>query len=399
MQKPGRNDPCPCGSGKKYKACCLNASTPAPSLAAIHQALRNVLGLQRMHRWQEAITLCRDILKQAPNNADALNLLGISALHDGDIEQAVNALGKAVRLAPNNPDIHGNLGFAFHEQGALQQAEAHYRKAIALDPRYVNAHYNLHALLIEHGDLDGACASLRTVLTLSPQDNEATYMLGILESRRGDAQAAEALLAQLENGSTLDRARLDAWRYLQDRAPALPIAGSMRTTFEKALAAAPEAGLVLEFGVRHGNTLRQIAALAKQPAHGFDSFEGLPEAWHDEAKGSYSTRGVLPQMPANVTLHPGWFDATLPTFLAQHDGPARLINIDCDIYSSTKTVLELLASRIVPGTVLVFDEYIGNAQWREDEYKAFQEAVAAHGWQYDYLCFSPFTKQVAARIR
>jgi len=58
----------------------------------------------------------------------------------------------------------------------------------------------------------------------------------------------------------------------------------------------------------------------------------------------------------------------------------------------------LLAPRIVSETVIVFDEYIGNEQWREDEFKAFQEAVARNGWAYEYLCFSVFTKQVAVRI-
>jgi hypothetical protein len=89
----------------------------------------------------------------------------------------------------------------------------------------------------------------------------------------------------------------------------------------------------------------------------------------------------------------------LPTFLEQHPGNVRFINIDCDIYSSTKTVLDCLAPRIVPGSVLVFDEYIGNEQWREDEYKAFQEAAQTYGWKYEYLCFSLFTKQVAVRIQ
>ncbi|HEU4709088.1 MAG TPA: hypothetical protein VFS17_07225, partial [Methylophilaceae bacterium] len=67
-------------------------------------------------------------------------------------------------------------------------------------------------------------------------------------------------------------------------------------------------------------------------------------------------------------------------------------------YSSTKTVLDALAPRIIPGSILVFDEYIGNEHWREDEYKAFQEAVKAYGWRYEYLSFSLFTKQVAVRI-
>ena len=70
----------------------------------------------------------------------------------------------------------------------------------------------------------------------------------------------------------------------------------------------------------------------------------------------------------------------------------------CDIYSSTKTVLDLLAPRIVKGTVIIFDEYIGNEHWREDEYKAFQEAVKTNDWTYEYLAFSFFTKQVVVRI-
>ena len=74
------------------------------------------------------------------------------------------------------------------------------------------------------------------------------------------------------------------------------------------------------------------------------------------------------------------------------------MNIDCDIYKSTKTVLELLAEQIIPGTVIAFDEYIGNTSWREDEFKAFQEAVLKFGWHYEYLCFSFMTKQVAVRI-
>lgn len=238
-----------------------------------------------------------------------------------------------------------------------------------------------------------AIRSLGKALKLNPFDRDARFMLGVLLDYAGDAQAA-AHFERLEDGSNLDKARLDAWHHLK-----LPvITGSMLRTFQHAFAAAPASGLVLEFGVRHGNTIRQIAAMAGQEVHGFDSFEGLPEAWHDESKGSYSTRGVIPAVPKNVQLHAGWFDRTLPAFLSENPGPARLLNIDCDIYSSTKTVLDCLASRIVPGTVIVFDEYIGNEHWREDEFKAFQEAVAVYGWDYEYLCFSVFTKQVAVRM-
>ena len=75
-----------------------------------------------------------------------------------------------------------------------------------------------------------------------------------------------------------------------------------------------------------------------------------------------------------------------------------LINADCDVYNSTKTVLDLLAPRIVPGSVIVFDEYVGNEFWQQDAFKALQEAVERHGWNYEYLGYSFATKQVVLRI-
>jgi hypothetical protein len=57
-------------------------------------------------------------------------------------------------------------------------------------------------------------------------------------------------------------------------------------------------GLILEFGVRHGTSIRQLASLTPQnPIYGFDSFEGLPEDWHQESKEVYSTRGKIPKVP------------------------------------------------------------------------------------------------------
>jgi hypothetical protein len=60
--------------------------------------------------------------------------------------------------------------------------------------------------------------------------------------------------------------------------------------------------------------------------------------------------------------------------------------------------LKILGPKIQSGTVLIFDEYIGNQRWKEDEFKAFQEAVNVNQWKYEYLAFSFFTKQVVIKI-
>jgi hypothetical protein len=161
---------------------------------------------------------------------------------------------------------------------------------------------------------------------------------------------------------------------------------------------AHNSGLILEFGVRTGSSIRFIATLTDDLVHGFDSFEGLPESWGQHAPGAYTSYGKLPDVPKNVRLHVGLFGETLPDFCARHKGQIRYMNIDCDLYSSTVSIFEALADRIMPGTVIVFDEYLMNKTWREDEFKAFQEAVEQHGWRYEYLCFSLMSQQAAVRI-
>jgi hypothetical protein len=169
---------------------------------------------------------------------------------------------------------------------------------------------------------------------------------------------------------------------------------------EKAKAALPQ-GLACEFGVASGKTLRRIADAWSGPVHGFDSFEGLPEDWTGtyERAGRFSAKGKLPKVPGNVTLHAGWFDKSLPRFLASHQGPAALLHLDADLYSSTKTVLDLFKPRIVPGTVLVFDEYFNYPNWREHEHRAWQEFLAESGVKAEFIGFSTLQGQAAAQVR
>ena len=151
--------------------------------------------------------------------------------------------------------------------------------------------------------------------------------------------------------------------------------------------------------VYHGKTLRMLAAhFPNDPVHGFDTFSGLPGDWHNTRQGSYSTHGELPIVPPNVQCHVGLFSDTLPGFLEAHHGPIRLMNIDCDMYASTKDVFDAAAHRVVPGTVIIFDEYVMNPHWVDDEYKAFQEAVAEHGWAYRYLGISLVSQQAVVQI-
>ena len=168
---------------------------------------------------------------------------------------------------------------------------------------------------------------------------------------------------------------------------------------DQSLAAVSIDGLYLEFGVFVGGTINHIARQIEQTIHGFDAFEGLPEKWGAVPAGKFSLKGQPPKVLDNVELHVGWFDQTLPEFLNKYPGQVAFLHIDSDLYSSAKVVLWQLVDRIVPGTVIVFDEYFNYPGWREHEYKAFQEFVSEFGIQYEYLTYSARGYSVAVKIK
>lgn len=174
---------------------------------------------------------------------------------------------------------------------------------------------------------------------------------------------------------------------------------------DEALRMARPDGIVAEFGVFHGKSIRLISEMVglNNPVDGFDTFTGIPEQWGEEEAGSYTASNEIPErVPENVRFHVGLFADTLPGYVASlpppEDLPVRLVNIDCDLYQGTKEILQYLSNRIGPGSVLIFDEYLMTPTWPEDEYKAFQEACEKFGWEYEYLGFSLFSKQVSVRI-
>jgi len=159
-----------------------------------------------------------------------------------------------------------------------------------------------------------------------------------------------------------------------------------------------QSGLVAEFGVDTGSTINFIADIVKREVHGFDSFEGLPEDWIGYADFSerFRRQGKPPKVRHNVNLHKGLFEKTLPEFLQTYAEDFAFIHVDCDLYSSTKTIFEYCSSRLKPGTVIVFDEFFNYPNWRQHEYRAFMEYAEANCLDWEYIGYSG--NQVALKI-
>jgi len=159
-------------------------------------------------------------------------------------------------------------------------------------------------------------------------------------------------------------------------------------------------GLIAEFGVATGRTINHIARLRPEDiVHGFDSFEGLPEDWTSRMPKGFFRRTALPKVRKNVKLHVGWFNITLPDFKATHgDTPLQLLHIDSDLYSSAVTILDTLKDNIVPGTVIIFDEYMNYPGWELDEFRAWQEHCKMYGREYEYIGRVSRHQKVAIRV-
>jgi len=357
--------------------------------------------LNRSGSFSDAISNYLRAMEIAPDSPQIHYNLGTLYLEQFQPEKAIPCFRKAVNLAPDYAAARNSLGVALTEVGELSEAVVHYRHAKQIDPQFVVALFNLHSALLDLNDISGAIDCLEESLRVQPGNDLHRFFLWMIQQYLGNFESADRHYMKIGDKSQV-KPEIDSCNYLREFCSNHPIlVGTSSQAIKLALSNADLDGLVLEFGVFNGKSIRQIASIVDGQVHGFDSFEGIPEEWNHEPKGSYSTHNRMPDVPANVTLHKGWFEDSIPLFLAQASvpEPIRFMNIDCDLYSSTKVIFDFLWKQIVPGTVIVFDEYIGYPSWKEDEFKAFNEAVEKHDWQYDVLCFSFVTKQVVVKIK
>lgn len=104
MSKIGRNDPCPCGSGKKYKACCDGNPFAMPTQRAPSVPIPERIRLAWQHfqfrQIIEAEQMAHAVLEMQPRNVDALYLCSVICLERGDYAQAILLLHKAIAINP-----------------------------------------------------------------------------------------------------------------------------------------------------------------------------------------------------------------------------------------------------------------------------------------------------------
>lgn len=146
--------------------------------------------------------------------------------------------------------------------------------------------------------------------------------------------------------------------------------------------------LWLEFGVFSGKSINYISKFTDKIVYGFDSFYGLPEDWRDGySKGTFDMEGNFPKVNDNVRLIPGLFEDTLKEFITQENKKVSFIHIDCDLYSSTKYVLNCLKDFIEKDCIILFDELVNYPGYdgKNGELRALYEFIKENDIKYEWI--------------
>ena len=133
MPKTGRNDPCPCGSGEKYKHCCLEKARAAELAAAIAQrvALQSQKANQAAQRKDcQAELLQSQTTLQEAQALDAASNAVVDLVHAGRLDEAEQAARELLVRYPEVHDGYDRLGMVHEARGQFREAADCYRKVI-----------------------------------------------------------------------------------------------------------------------------------------------------------------------------------------------------------------------------------------------------------------------------
>lgn len=235
-----RNDPCPCGSGKKYKKCCidkdLNKDLRTPSSAPANRKTSPSDHLQAGFAAHQAGELDRaaneyaSVLASEPKNPNALHLLGVVRMQQERYSEAIELLQQTVALHGEQRDFLYNLGNALRGARRDKEAISVYQRLLARHPKDIDtlnnlglAYRNLHQprdahacfvaaqklapgdadliiniglALFELNQPDEAIARYQEALKLAPGRAEVWNNFGTALQQTGDAPAAEQMLAK-----------------------------------------------------------------------------------------------------------------------------------------------------------------------------------------------------------
>ncbi len=200
IKKVSRNDPCPCGSDKKYKQCCQaldeQKNTPNTRLReSIPDLFKEAAKYQQANDLTKAEAIYQQILTISPKHIETLNNLGMLLSETARIEMAIDMLNKVIRLEPS-AKRYQVLAQIFVKQGQDDKAIDCLHQAIQLNPGDAIAYHNLGTQLWVQHRYSEAIPYFQKSLTLNPKQDVSLNNLASCLMKQGKHQEAETLFRQ-----------------------------------------------------------------------------------------------------------------------------------------------------------------------------------------------------------
>jgi len=195
IKKFSRNDPCPCGSGKKYKQCCqatLDAQQSDPNARVrenVPDLFKQASKYQKSGNLEKAEEIYNLILSVSPKHVSSLYNLGLLACDTNRFDMAVELLRKAVRIEPS-ADNYCSLATALKGPEHEDEAIDCLRKATVLNPADSIAYNNLGTQLLNKHRYDEALSYLQKARTLNPNEAQTLNSIGSCLVRQGKYKEA-----------------------------------------------------------------------------------------------------------------------------------------------------------------------------------------------------------------
>ena len=364
-----------------------NAIKIKPDFAEAFSSLGIIL--KGLNKLEEAEIAIRNAIRIKPNFAMAYSNLGVVLSDLKKLKEAELFTRESIKINPNSAVSHSNLGSILKGLSRFDEAELSIRHAIQIRPDYAEAFWNLYTV---SKSLEEATESIKKCLKINENHLKARLTLNALNLHHGDESSFNDLL----KSKHIDHPYVSSFKWLFDLKERPQLFFRRWSLFDSMIKISNKDRPFYEFGVWQGVSFKYLIKTLKK-GYGFDTFEGLPEDWHNIKKGAYSAEGIIPNIDGGTFIE-GKFEDTLPTFFAKPRPMASIINFDADLYSSTICALNHSKTVMDEDTILIFDEFIMNKNWEQDEYKALNEFCSVNNLTYQVLAFSYITGQVAVKL-
>jgi protein O-GlcNAc transferase len=144
--------------------------------------LRQALAFHQTGNLAEAERLYLELMRAAPQDANAPHFLGVIRAQQGRNREALALMDRALTLSPDVPEILSNYGNVLKTEGRLTEALAAHDRALGIKPDYTAALNRRALVLRDLGRLQDALAAVEQALALRPQDLEALNSRGIVQT-------------------------------------------------------------------------------------------------------------------------------------------------------------------------------------------------------------------------